>query len=402
MAAPATSRLLILILASITALGPMTMQIFLPALPAIQDAFAVSAGRAQMVLSVSLAAIACSTLFYGPTSDRFGRRPVLVVGLAIFLAGSAICAAAPSIDILILGRVVQAVGGAAGMVLSRAIIRDLYDRETAAKMLAYMVTALVLAPMLAPLIGGVLNDLAGWRAIFIFTAVAGLGALAVSFPRVPETLAAPVRDQSVIGMLRSYGALLRVPAFLGYVGQLSFGLGTFMAFMGAAPFVVVRVFGRPPTELGLWLLLMSGGFMVGTFVTARIAGRIGVDRMIRLGSGLALAVAAVMVALVLSGEWTIWAIFAPGIVLAFANGLIMPNGQAAAVSVNPRVAGAASGLVSFVQMTTGAVFAQLAGVVQDGTPVPMVLLVSSATVLGFASIMILPRLGRSRVAEAAP
>lgn len=401
MAAPATSRLLILILASITALGPMTMQIFLPALPAIQDAFAVSAGRAQMVLSASLAAIACSTLFYGPTSDRFGRRPVLVVGLVIFLAGSAICAAAPSIDILILGRVVQAVGGAAGMVLSRAIIRDLYDRETAAKMLAYMVTALVLAPMLAPLIGGVLNDLAGWRAIFIFTAVAGLTALAVSFPRVPETLAAPVRDQSVIGMLRSYAALLRVPAFLGYVGQLSFGLGTFMAFMGAAPFVVVRVFGRPPTELGLWLLLMSGGFMVGTFVTARIAGRIGVDRMIRLGSGLALAVAAVMVALVLSGEWTIWAIFAPGIVLAFANGLIMPNGQAAAVSVNPRVAGAASGLVSFVQMTTGAVFAQLAGVVQDGTPVPMVLLVSSATVLGFASIMILPRLGH-RVVEAAP
>ncbi len=396
MPAPATSRLLILVLAAITALGPMAMQIFLPALPAIQDAFTVSAAQAQLVLSVSLAAIAFSTLFYGPASDRFGRRPVMLVGLAIFLFGSIVCAVAPSIGILIFGRVVQAVGGAAGMVLSRAIIRDLYDRETAAKMLAYMVTALVLAPMVAPLIGGVLNDLAGWRSIFVFTGIAGLAALALAYPRVPETLVQPIRDQSVIGMIRSFVSLLRVPDFLGYVGQLSFGLGMFMAFIGAAPFVVVRVLERPPTELGVWLMLMSGGFMAGTFITARIAGRIGVDRMILLGSGLAVAFGAVMVALVVAGEWTVWAIFLPGAGMAFANGLIMPNAQAAAVSVNPRIAGSASGLVSFVQMTIGAVFAQLAGVVQDGTPVPMVILVTAAALLGFASITVLPRLGRGR------
>ncbi len=396
MPAPATSRLLILVLAAITALGPMAMQIFLPALPAIQDAFTVSAAQAQLVLSVSLAAIAFSTLFYGPASDRFGRRPVMLVGLAIFLFGSIICAVAPSIGILIVGRVVQAVGGAAGMVLSRAIIRDLYDRETAAKMLAYMVTALVLAPMVAPLIGGVLNDWTGWRSIFVFTGIAGLAALALAYPRVPETLVQPIRDQSVIGMIRSFVSLLRVPDFLGYVGQLSFGLGMFMAFIGAAPFVVVRVLERPPTELGVWLMLMSGGFMAGTFITARIAGRIGVDRMILLGSGLAVAFGAVMVALVVAGEWTVWAIFLPGAGMAFANGLIMPNAQAAAVSVNPRIAGSASGLVSFVQMTIGAVFAQLAGVVQDGTPVPMVILVTAAALLGFASITVLPRLGRGR------
>ncbi len=394
MPAPASSRLLILVLAAITALGPMAMQIFLPALPAIQDAFTVSAGQAQLVLSVSLAAIAFSTLFYGPAADSFGRRPVMVVGLVIFLVGSIICAAAPSLSMLILGRVVQAVGGAAGMVLSRAIIRDLYDRETAAEMLAYMVTALVLAPMVAPLIGGILNDWTGWRSIFVFTAIAGLAALALAYPRVPETLAQPIRDQSLLGMVRSFVSLLRVPAFLGYVGQLSFGLGMFMAFIGAAPFVVVRVLERPTTELGLLLMLMSGGFMVGTFLTARIAGRIGVDRMILAGSGLAVVFGAVMVALVLAGEWTVWAIFLPGAGMAFANGMIMPNAQAAAVSINPRIAGSASGLVSFVQMTTGAVFAQLAGVVQDGTPVPMVILVTAAAVLGFASIVILPRLGR--------
>ncbi len=372
----------------------MSMQIFLPALPAIQDAFAVSTGRAQMVLSVSLAAIAFSTLGYGPASDRFGRRPVIVVGLAIFFAGSVICAVAPSIEILILGRVVQAVGAAAGMVLSRAIIRDLYDCETAAKILAYMVTALVLAPMVAPLIGGVLNDVLGWRSIFIFTGIAGLTVLALAYPQVPETLVQPLRDQSLGGMLRNFASLLRVPAYLAYAGQLSFGLGMFMAFIGAVPFVVIQVLGRPPTELGLLLLIITGGFMSGTFLTARIAGHVGVDRMILIGSVLAVVIGFVMVALVLSGEWTVWTIFLPGTGMAFANGLIMPNAQASAVSINPRIAGSASGLMSFLQMAVGAVFAQLAGVVQDGTPIPMVVLVTIASTLGLASILFLPRAGR--------
>lgn len=394
MATPASSRLLILILAAITALGPMSMQIFLPALPAIQDAFGVSAGQAQLVLSASLAAIAFSSLGYGPAADRFGRRPVMVVGLAIFLVGSIICAVAPSIWFLIFGRVVQAVGGAAGMVLSRAIIRDLYDRETAARMLAYMVTALVVAPMVAPLIGGVINDISGWRSIFGFTGVVGLACLALAFPRVPETLAQPVRDQSLGGMLMSFVSLLRIPAFLAYAGQLSFGLGMFMAFIGGAPFVVVRVLGRPPTELGVLLLIITAGFMAGTFITARFAGRVGVDRMIRFGSGLAVAFGVVMVALALAGEWTVWAIFLPGTGMAFANGLIMPNAQAAAVSINPRIAGSASGLMSFLQMSTGAAFAQLVGIVQDGTPLPMVIVVTAASALGLVSILFLPRLGR--------
>ena len=394
MATPASSRLLIVILAAITALGPMSMQIFLPALPAIQDAFATTPGRAQLVLSSSLIAIAIASLAYGPASDRFGRRPVLVVGLTIFLVGSVICALSTSIWILILGRVVQAVGGAAGMVLSRAIIRDLYDRETAARMLAYMVTALVLAPMVAPLIGGILNDMKGWRAIFWFTGIAGMAALALAYPRVPETLTQPVRDQSLGGMLMSFISLLRIPAFLGYVGQLSFGLGMFMAFIGGAPFVVVRVLGRSTTELGVLLLIVSAGFMAGTFITARLAGRIGVDRMIKFGSALSVAFGVVMVALVLAGEWNVWTIFLPGTGMAFANGLIMPNAQAAAVSVNPRIAGAASGLMSFLQMSTGAVFAQAVGIMQNDTPLPMVIVMTIAAALGLASIVFLPRMGR--------
>ncbi|MDH3738223.1 MAG: Bcr/CflA family drug resistance efflux transporter, partial [Alphaproteobacteria bacterium] len=232
------------------------------------------------------------------------------------------------------------------------------------------------------------------RSIFWFTGIAGLAALALAHPRVPETLAQPVRDQSLGGMLLSFISLLRIPAFLGYAGQLSCGLGMFMALIGGAPFVVIRVLGRPPTELGVLLLILSAGFMVGTFITARLAGRLGVDRMIRFGSALSVVFGFLMVALVLAGEWTVWAIFLPATGMAFANGLIMPNAQAAAVSINPRIAGAASGLMSFLQMSTGAVFAQIVGVVQDGTPVPMVIVVTLAAVLGFASIVVLPRLGK--------
>lgn len=281
-AAPTGRRavLLIAVLASVTALGPLSMHIFLPALPAIAQVFAVDTGTAQLVLSVALAAIALSTLIYGPLSDRYGRRPLVIVGLVIFLIGSAIAAMAPSINILIVGRMVQAVGAAAGMVIGRTIIRDLYDREQAAKLMAYMVTALVVAPTVAPLIGGILNDLAGWRAIFIFSGGLGVVAILVALPKVPETLAEPLPGLGLHGMVGAFFSLLRVPAFLGYAGLISFGMGMFMAFIGAAPYVTIGVLGRPPTEFGLFFMLVSLGFMSGTFATARLTARVGLDRML--------------------------------------------------------------------------------------------------------------------------
>ena len=386
-----SSRLLIFILAAITALGPMSMQVFLPALPAIQDAFNVSHMQAQLVLSASLVSIAISALAYGPASDRYGRRPVMLIGLTIFLIGSVICVISTSIWVLIFGRIVQAIGGASGMVLSRAIIRDLYDRETAARMLAYMVTVLVFAPMVAPVIGGVINDLAGWRAIFCFTCLVGLAAITLAYPKVPETMVKTTHVQSQSGMFIHFITLIKIREFLAYAGQLSFGLGMFMGLIGGAPFVVIRVLGKSPTELGFLLLILSAGFMLGTFITARIGGGVGVDRMIKFGSILSVISGIIMFILVLAGEWTVWAIFVPSTVMAFANGLIMPNAQAAAVSINPQIAGSASGLKSFMQMMTGAVFAQTVGVIQDGTPLPMVFVVTIAALLGFASILFLPK-----------
>jgi len=392
--APANTKMLIGVLAVITALGPLAMQIILPVLPVMQDAFMVSAGTVQYVLSLALFTIAFATLVYGPASDRYGRRPVLLVGLVIFLLGSVVSALAPSIELLIAGRVTQAVGGAAGMVVSRAIIRDLYDRDTAARLMAYMITALVVAPMVAPLIGGLLNDAFGWRAIFIFSGVVGIVVLALALPRVPESLQPGTSAQTFRGMLSGFGVLLRVPAFLGYAGQAGFGMGMFMAFLGAAPFVTINVLERPPTEFGLFFVLISAGFMAGTFMTARLGQRIGLDRMMRVGSGLAVVFGVVMLAFVLAGVWSPWTIFLPGMGMAFANGLSMPNAQAGAVSISPRFAGTASGLLAFLQMLMGAGFAQLAGMLQDDTPLPMAVIMLTASTLAFLSAVFLTRVGK--------
>ncbi len=393
---PANTKMLIGVLAVITALGPLSMQIILPVLPVMQDAFMVSAGTVQYVLSLALFTIAFATLVYGPASDRYGRRPVLLVGLVIFLLGSVVSAVAPTIEVLIAGRVTQAVGGAAGMVVSRAIIRDLYDRDTAARLMAYMITALVVAPMVAPLIGGLLNDAFGWRAIFIFSGVVGIAVLAAAWPRVPETLQPGASAQTFRGMLSGFGVLLRVPAFLGYAGQVGFGMGMFMAFLGAAPFVMINVLERPPTEFGLFFVLISAGFMAGTFLTARLGQRLGLDRMMRLGSGLAVVFGVVMLGFVLADIWSPWTIFLPGMGMAFANGLSMPNAQAGAVSISPRFAGTASGLLAFLQMLVGAGFAQLAGMLQDDTPLPMAVIMLTASTLAFLSAVFLTRVGADR------
>ena len=390
---PANTCAFIAVLAVITALGPLSMQIILPVLPVMQVAFEVPAATVQYVLSLALFTIAFSTLVYGPASDRYGRRPVLVIGLIIFVIGSVIAAVAPTIEIVILGRIVQAVGGAAGMVLSRAIIRDLYDRETAARLMAYMITALVVAPMISPLIGGLLNDAFDWRAIFIFAGVIGALVLVFALPRVPETLPPGTDVQTFRGMLGGFLILLRVPAFLGYAGQVGFGMGMFMAFLGAAPFVMINVLERPPTEFGLFFVMISAGFMAGTFLTGRFGERVGMDRMMRLGSALAVLFGVVMLGFVLAGMWSPWTIFVPGAAMAMANGLAMPNAQAGAVSISPQFAGTASGLLAFLQMLIGAGFAQLAGVVQDDTPLPMAIVMLTASVLAFLSSNFLTRTG---------
>jgi DHA1 family bicyclomycin/chloramphenicol resistance-like MFS transporter len=220
------------LLAGVTALAPFSLQIFLPALPAIQSSFGVSTGTAQLALSLSILANAIANLAYGPLSDRFGRRPVLLFGLVAFILGSLGCALAPTIHVLVVGRIVQSIGGAAGMVLARAIVRDLYDRDRSASIIAYLTMAMVVAPMLAPTVGAILIDVASWRAIFFMTTGVGIVLIWQIATRLGETRPEAVR---VGGPLAGAGALLRSGPFWSYVLQSTFGICVFFSFIAGAP-----------------------------------------------------------------------------------------------------------------------------------------------------------------------
>jgi MFS transporter, DHA1 family, multidrug resistance protein len=385
MAATPNKRLLFLLVA-LTALGPMSMQIFLPALPAIRTSYGVSPAMAQMTLSVSMLAIALATLVYGPLSDRFGRRPMVILGLVSFLAGSALCAAAPHIWTLILGRMLQGAGGASGMVLARAIVRDLYSRERSASVIAYLTTAMVIAPMVSPTIGGALTDWASWRASFVFAGTVGLVVAALVLALMPETHTERDPIEGLKSFFGGFGQLLAQPIYVGYALHAAFVLASFFAFMSGGPYVMVDVLHRPATEYGLYFVLAAGGFMGGGLTAGRLSARIGIDRMIVLGSLGALVSIGVAFAVMASGVWHPLAMFLPTTFAAYAAGISIPNAQAGAVSVNPKAAGAASGLAGFIQMLIGAGVAQAVGTIQNGTPYPMLGTMLICAALALAAI----------------
>ena len=392
---PWSTAALMALLAAITALAPFSLQIFLPALPAIQASFAVAPGIVQLALSLSILANAIANLAYGPLSDRFGRRPVLLVGLAAFIAGSLGCALAPSIDLLIGARVVQSIGGAAGMVLARAIVRDLYDRERSASVIAYLTMAMVVAPMLAPTIGAMLLDVASWRAIFYLAT--GIG-VALSWPIIVtlgETRSPDARR--IGGTFAGASILLRSGQFWSYVLQSTFGICVFFAFIAGAPYFMMNVLGRSATEYGLWFILVSVAFMAGNLVAGRFSARIGLDRMVLAGALLALTGAGLALALLLGGAWTPLALFGPMMAAGLGNGFSVPNAQAGAVSVDPLLAGTASGIAGFSQMFFAALVSQAVGMLQDGTPYPMAGFMAGCAVLSLAGFLLPRRLAAKTV-----
>ena len=391
------SRSFLIALVAVTAIGPLAMQIFLPALPIIQADYGVAPGTAQLALSLSMLSIALSTLAYGPLSDRFGRRPVLIAGLLIFLLGSAICSQAPDIWTLILGRVVQAAGGASGMVLARAMVRDVYAQEKVASVIASLTLAMVVAPMLAPAIGGFLTELWSWRATFVFVGLVGLPIVTLVVFRLAETNSQPAHHRGVSGMIEGFALLLRSPIFCGYAFSGAFGLAGFFAFAAGAPYVMVNVMDRPVTEYGLYFVMISLAFMAGNFASARLSERFGTNRMIVVGCTLSLTAALIEAALLLAGFWTPLAIFIPTAGVVFGSGLAMPNMQAGALGVYPRSAGTASGLSGFLQMGIAAVFAQTVGTLQGDTPYVMIGFMVLALALSAGSFLAALWLERARL-----
>lgn len=355
------------ILVAATATGPLALNIFVPSMPGLVRVFDTDYATIQLTLTLYLVGVAFAQLAYGPLSDRFGRRPALLSGLAIYATASLLCAFAWSIETLIIGRVLQAIGGCAGMVLGRAIVRDVFERDRAASVIALVTMAMAVAPAMAPALGGFLESAFDWHATFLVPMAVGVVVLVAASLRLNETNLTPIPRIDLLSMLRSYGELLRSRAFLGYAGNTAMSVGAFFAFLAGGPFVVIEILQRPASEYGLYFVLISGGYMAGNFAASRLSQRLGVDRMIPLGVAVSTAGAVTSVGFLLAGVVTTASVFLPMMVVAVGNGLSQPNGIAGAISVNPRIAGAASGLMGFGQMACGAIFTIVVGILQNQT-----------------------------------
>lgn len=374
------------LLICITAIGPTTLNILVPALPNLAKVLGTDADTVQLAVSLYLIGLATAQLLAGPLSDRFGRRPVALGGLALTAVMSLSALAVGNVASLIVVRVVQAIGAASGIVTARAIIRDLFERDRAAAMLGLVATAMVIAPTFGPLIGGLLETAFGWQSIFLFVAAASLAVLAWGAAVLPETRRRDPGGGASAGFGGDLLALAKSASFHGYVLCAAFGSGTFFAFLGGGPHAVVTIMGRSSAEFGVWFALSSVGYMAGNFLTSRLSMRYGVDRMIWWGlavEGIGAAGAIVLAAF--AHPWGPAIIFIPQLVMGFGNGVMLPNAIAGAVSVRPQAAGTASGFLGCIQMTIGAAFVQLGGLVLVGATdvLPMALLLG-AVVLGFA------------------
>jgi MFS transporter, DHA1 family, multidrug resistance protein len=364
-APPATTsaagwRLLPLLIA-ISAVGPFAVNIIVPAIPALATTFAADPAVIQLNISLFFAGLGAAQLMLGPLSDRFGRRPVLLAGFAVTVITSLAAAAAMSVTWLVVARTAQALGAATGVVVSRAIIRDLFARDRAASMLGWVTMSVVAFPMFGPLIGGVLEDQWGWRSIFLFLGVGSALVLVWAFIALPETRP-PLEGEapSARRLWRESRELIANPAFAGFVLCSALISGPFYATMGGAPHVVITIMGRSGTELGLWLVFVSIGYMVGNSLAGSLSVRYGGDAMLWWGLLLEFAgalVSAVLVELI-PGVGP-WAIFLPMFVVYVGNGMALPNAIAGAVSIRPEAAGTAAGVTGFVQMGWGAVVSQL-------------------------------------------
>jgi MFS transporter, DHA1 family, multidrug resistance protein len=330
-----------------------------PSLPLLAAVFAAPAGAVQLILTLFLAGIAVGQLVYGPVSDRFGRRPVLVAGLVLFLAGTALCGLAWSLPVLIVGRIIQACGGCAGMVLGRAIVRDLFDRERSASAIATITMAMSLAPSISPAIGAYLAEWIGWRADFALLGALGAAVLILTFTRLEETHHHPA-PANPAAMSRSFALLLRSPAFLGFALTIAFTSASWFTFLASAPYLLSEELHEPPSTYGLMILMPMAAYILGNAGVSRLSVAIGSARLLVFGLALSLASGVMLAAWCLVGL-TPSALFVPMAISSVGNGLSQPPAIAAGLSVYPRIAGSASGLLGFLQMMIAALGTFLIG-----------------------------------------
>ena len=352
----ATSRIMLLLLVAMTGVAPISLYMLVPALPVLATVFGRDISIAQMTVSLYMVGIAFSQIIMGPLSDRFGRRPVLLAGLGLMVIASAACIFAETLPQLIAARFLQALGGATGMVVSRAIIRDLYSRERISSMISLVIAVMMIAQMLSPLTGGLLETAFGWRSIFyVITAASLVIAVAIALA-LPETRRVRAEGSNFRG---DVGYLITSRAFLGYMLCQVLASQIIFTFAGGGPYIVVMQMGRSSAEYGAWFAATGFAYLIGNLFCVRFAPRHSLERLIWFGLALQLTGSLLnlvwgVTGLNLTPSW----LFGTQMLVMLANAFVMSNSAAGAISIRPEAAGTASGAMGFLQMGIGALFSQ--------------------------------------------
>lgn len=390
------------LLAAATAIGFCALHMVVPTLPILAQVFDRPAAEVQLVLTLYFLGIAAGQLIYGPIADRFGRRPVLLGGIGLFLAGTALCGLAPTLPVLIAGRVAQAIGACSGLVLGRAIIRDVYDRDASARGIAIVMMTMTLVPAVSPAGGAYVTLWFGWRAMFVVHAAFGLGVLAWTITRLVETLreAVPL-NLAEIG--RSYGILARSPAVMCFALCTAFTSASWFTFIASAPYLLSETMHQPPITYGVMILLPMSAYIAGNALAARFARRAGSNAMIVLGVAISLCSGAAMAAWCVYPGLSVWTLFVPMALSSIGNGLSQPSAMASGLSVYPQIAGTASGFIGFLQMAASALGTFVVALLPHEGPWAMVGVVLTTQVIAMALGAIATRLpaGRAFTAMAA-
>lgn len=371
------------LLTALVALGPISTDLYLPSLPAIGRAFGADAAAAQLTLSAFIAGMAVAQLIYGPLSDRFGRRPILLIGLAIYGLASLACAVAPSIEFLIAMRFLQAVGACVGPVVCRAVVRDIYGAGGAARVLSYLSAATALGPLIGPIVGGYLEVWFGWRSNFVLLLLYGVFGGAAALLLLSETNQQRNPRATEPGqILAIYLMLLGHRRYLGYLLSASFAYGGIFSFLSGSSFVLVDGLGLSPDRYGIAFALAVTGYIAGALTAGRLSRRVGFDRLIAIGGFLALASAAALLIQALAGLETVAGVVGTAALFLAGTAMVLPNSLGGAIGPFPRAAGAASALLGFVQMGLAALIGLPIGQASDGSALAMAIGMAACAAIG--------------------
>lgn len=383
---------LTLILGALSAFTPLAVDMYLPGLPALERALATDAGKVQLTLSIFFLGLAIGQLFYGPLSDRFGRRMPLLIGNLLYVGASLACALAPNVDMLIAARFLQAFGSCAGMVIARAMVRDLFEPREGARVMSLLMLVMGVAPILAPLLGGYMLVWFDWHSIFWFLAGFGLLTMVVARIGLPETNRPQPQARLTIGTaLRSYGQLLVQRRFMGYTLASSLGMGGMFAYIAGSPFIFIDLFRVPADAFG-WIFGVNAIGIIGMSQVNRfLLRRFTLDEVLIVGiwamalAGLALLVAAWFGAGGMIGIWL------PLFLYIASLGAVLPNAGASAMAGEAHRAGTAAALMGTLQFILGAVTSAMVGALHDGTALPMAIIVALSGIGGLVARLVLVR-----------